>query len=185
MEVIEQPLSGVKVIVPVRHGDGRGFFSEVYNQKALRGHGIDIAFVQDNHSLSEKVGVLRGLHYQIPPFAQDKLVRVLRGAILDVAVDIREGSPTFGQHCVMELSAKNWHQALVPAGFAHGFVTLEPGTEVMYKVSHYWSRDHERGIIWDDPDLGIRWPISSDQVQLSDKDKELPHFSEVKDFFRF
>jgi len=182
MDVIALDIPDVKLIVPPKFGDERGFFSETYNQQRFLDHGIDMTFVQDNHSLSADVGVLRGLHFQKPPFAQDKLVRVLKGRILDVAVDLRKNSPTFGQHVSAELSAENWTQILVPIGFAHGFVTLEPNTEVTYKVSAPYAPDHEDGIMWNDPDLGIDWPIQESQVQLSAKDKVLPSF---KDSFTF
>ncbi|MDV7341701.1 dTDP-4-dehydrorhamnose 3,5-epimerase [Terasakiella sp. A23] len=182
MDVIALDIPDVKLIVPAKFGDERGFFSETYNQQRFLDAGIDMTFVQDNHSLSADVGVLRGLHYQKPPFAQDKLVRVLKGRILDVAVDLRKDSPTFGQHVSAELSAENWTQILVPIGFAHGFVTLEPNTEVTYKVTAPYAPDHEDGIMWNDPDLDIDWPIAEDQVQLSAKDKILPAF---KDSFTF
>ncbi|MEL6209765.1 MAG: dTDP-4-dehydrorhamnose 3,5-epimerase, partial [Pseudomonadota bacterium] len=145
----------VRVIRPRKFGDHRGFFSETYNRRAFAEAGIDLDFVQDNHSLSGEVGTIRGLHYQSPPFAQDKLVRVVRGAILDVAVDIRRGSPTFGQHVAAKITAEDWNQILVPVGFAHGFVTLEPGTEVIYKVTNYYAPDCDHGILWNDPALAI------------------------------
>ena len=151
MEVVETAIPEVKVIKPKKHGDHRGFFSETYNKKALAGVGIDFDFVQDNHSRSATKGTLRGLHCQIPPFGQNKLVRVVRGAIFDVAVDLRTGSPTFGQYVSAVISAEEWNQILVPIGFAHGFCTIEPDTEVIYKVTKYWSAGHERGILWDDP----------------------------------
>src|SRR5204863_3577773 len=139
MQVIPTEIPAIKLLLPKKFGDHRGFFSEVYSRKALAEAGTLTDFVQDNHSLSVEKGVLRGLHYQIAPLAQDKLVRVVRGAILDVAVDIRRRSPTFGRHVKVVLSAENWHQVFVPIGFAHGFVTLEPNTEVFYKVSTYYS----------------------------------------------
>lgn len=179
MEVQETAIPEVKLIVPRRHGDHRGFFSETYNERALAGQGIDLHFVQDNHSLSAERGVVRGLHYQEPPFAQDKLVRVVRGAILDVAVDLRAGSPTFGQHVAVELDAENWRQLLVPIGFAHGFATLEPQTEVIYKVTDYYAPDHDRGLRWNDPALGIDWPFSEEEAILSDKDRAQPYLSEL------
>lgn len=147
--------------------------------------GIDIEFVQDNHSYSAAKGVLRGLHYQTPPHAQDKLVRCTRGRILDVAVDIRKGSPTFGDHVAVELSALNWSQLFVPKGFAHGFLTLEPHCEVQYKVTDYYSRESDRSIRWDDPDLAISWPLSGEVMSLSAKDKEAPHLKEVELVFEY
>src|SRR5439155_23971849 len=145
MQVIETAIPAVMILQPRKHGDHRGFFSEIYSRKALRDLAeIDIEFVQDNHSLSAEKGVLRGLHYQIAPMAQDKLIRVVRGAILDVALDIRRGSPTFGKHVSAVISAENWKQILIPIGFAHGFVTLESNTEVAYKVTNYYSPAHDR-----------------------------------------
>ncbi len=169
----------VKVIVPDRFGDDRGFFSETYSRRVMADAGIEEEFVQDNHSLSAVVGTVRGLHYQLPPFAQAKLVRVIRGAVVDVAVDIRRGSPTFGQHVAVTLSAAAWNQIYVPAGFAHGFCTLEPDTEVVYKVTAYYSRAHDRGISWNDPQLGIAWPVESATAQLSDKDRNQPRLADV------
>lgn len=169
----------VKVIVPDRFGDDRGFFSETYSRRVMADAGIEEEFVQDNHSLSAVVGTVRGLHYQLPPFAQAKLVRVIRGAVVDVAVDIRRDSPTFGQHVAVTLSAATWNQIYVPAGFAHGFCTLEPDTEVVYKVTAYYSRAHDRGISWNDPQLGIAWPVESATAQLSDKDRNQPRLADV------
>src|SRR3954464_7527778 len=148
MQLIPTDIPAIKLLLPKKFGDHRGFFSEVYSRKALADVGILTDFVQDNHWRSVEKGVLRGLHYQIAPMAQDKLVRVVQGAILDVAVDIRKSSPTFGQHVSAMISAENWHQIFVPVGFAHGFVTLEPHTEVLYKVSTYYSPSHERGVRW-------------------------------------
>ncbi len=185
MEVVETAIPEVKVIKPKKHGDHRGFFSETYNQRALAGAGIDLDFVQDNHSLSATRGTLRGLHCQIPPFGQDKLVRVVRGAVFDVAVDLRTGSPTFGQHVTAVISADEWNQILVPIGFGHGFCTLEPDTEVIYKVTNYWSADHERGIRWDDPALGIEWPVAIDEMVLSEKDTEWPTLEEADGWFAY
>jgi len=147
MEVVRAAIPEVKIITPKKFGDHRGFFSETYNKNALAGVGIDFHFVQDNHSLSATKGTLRGLHCQIPPFGQDKLVRVVRGAIFDVAVDLRTGSPTFGQYVSTVISAEEWNQIFVPIGFAHGFCTIEPDTEVIYKVTNYWSPEHESGLI--------------------------------------
>ena len=159
MQVEETAIPAVKIVSPLKHGDERGFFSEVYNRSVWRDAGLDYVFVQDNHSFSAAEGTLRGLHYQTPPFAQDKLVRVSRGRILDVAVDIRRSSPTFGKFVAVELSAENWRQLLVPAGFAHGFVTLAPNAEVLYKTTALYSPAHDFGIAWDDPDIGIHWPL--------------------------
>lgn len=176
-------LPDVKLLKPKRFGDQRGFFSEVYNKRALAEAGVELDFVQDNHSLSGKAGTVRGLHFQTAPFAQDKLVRVTRGRILDVAVDLRRSSPTFGRHVAVELSAENWLQLLVPVGFAHGFCTLEDDTEVMYKVTNYYSGAHDKGIAWDDPALGIVWPVSAGQATLSEKDRQLPPLSECLNAF--
>jgi|SRR5579875_610482 len=183
IEIYPTEIPDVKIIKPKRHADSRGFFSETYNKKALSEAGIDLDFVQDNHSLSGEKGVVRGLHYQTRPFAQDKLVRVTRGSVLDVAVDLRKGSPTFGRHVSAQLSADDWNQILVPIGFAHGFCTLEPNTEVIYKVTSYYAPDHDRGLFWNDPQLGIQWPVSPDQALLSEKDKHLPQLSELLDLF--
>jgi dTDP-4-dehydrorhamnose 3,5-epimerase len=183
MQVVPTEIPAIKLLVPKKFGDLRGFFSEVYSRKALADAGITTDFVQDNHSLSVEVGVLRGLHYQVPPMAQDKLVRVVHGAILDVAVDIRRDSPTFGKHVAAELSAANWNQIFVPAGFAHGFVTLQPNTEVLYKVSTYYSPGHERGIRWNDPKLEINWDIDETRAILSNRDREHPELANAKDLF--
>lgn len=181
-EIHPTRLEGVLEIVPARFGDTRGFFSETYNATRLAEAGIDLIFVQDNHSLSARRGVLRGLHYQLPPRAQDKLVRVVRGAIFDVAVDIRRGSPTFAQWVGVELSAEKWNQLLVPKGFAHGFVTLTENTEVVYKVTDYYSPEHDRSIRYDDPDIAIDWPVAADQLQLSDKDRAAARLATVEIF---
>ncbi|HEB56385.1 MAG TPA: dTDP-4-dehydrorhamnose 3,5-epimerase [Gammaproteobacteria bacterium] len=183
MELRDTEIPDVKILKPKKFGDHRGFFSETYNKKILSELGIDMDFVQDNHSLSVEKGVIRGLHYQTPPFAQDKLVRVVHGAILDVAVDMRKSSPTFGKHITAVISADNWEQILVPAGFAHGFCTLEENTEVIYKVTNYYAPDHDTGIRWNDPELGIDWPISENEAILSDKDKIQPFFSEATYYF--
>tara|TARA_E500000318_G_scaffold108872_1_gene120635 strand:+ start:619 stop:1179 length:561 start_codon:yes stop_codon:yes gene_type:complete len=169
-------LDGVLLITPDKFGDERGFFSETYNAAALRTHGIEAEFDQDNHSFSATPGTLRGLHFQRAPTAQTKLVRVTRGSVLDVAVDIRTGSPTYGRHVAAELSADNWTQILVPAGFAHGFCTLEPDTEVLYKVDAPYAPQDEGGLRWDDPDLGIQWPEFAGAV-LSQRDGEWPSFT--------
>ena len=172
-------ISEVRVLTPKKHGDHRGLFSEVYNKKAFAEAGIEIEFVQDNHSLSAQKGTVRGLHFQSPPFAQDKLVRVVRGSVFDVAVDLRKGSATYGEHVGVVLSAEAWNQLLVPIGFAHGFMTLEADTEVVYKVSDYYAPDHDHGLLWNDPALGIRWPMADEEAILSDKDRAQPTLSEL------
>ncbi len=172
-------LDGVIEILPDKFGDDRGFFSETYNSSTFADAGIDLNFVQDNHSYSAEKGVLRGLHFQMPPFAQDKLVRVTRGSVFDVAVDIRKGSPTYAQWVGVELSAEKWNQLLVPKGFAHGFVTLEPNTEFLYKVTSFYSRECDRSIRFDDPEIGIDWPFDMSQVVLSDKDRAAGLLSET------
>jgi dTDP-4-dehydrorhamnose 3,5-epimerase len=183
MEVVPTEIADIKLLKPVRHIDSRGFFSEVFRENVLSQHGIDIHFVQDNHSLSANKGVVRGLHFQIPPFDQAKLVRVTVGLIFDVAVDIRWGSPSFGRHVSAVLSASDWNQILIPTGFAHGYCTLEPNTEVIYKVSNYYSAVHDRGLLWSDPALGIAWPVSADEALLSDKDREQPVLSLLPRYF--
>jgi len=176
-------IPAVKIVTPRKHGDSRGFFSETYKESDWRNAGLDLTFVQDNHSLSAPVGTLRGLHFQLPPFAQDKLVRVTRGRILDVAVDIRRSSPTFGKHVAVELSADNWRQLFVPVGFAHGFVTLEPNTEVLYKVTSIYSPEHDRGISFDDPDLAIDWSAPPHGPVLSEKDRKWPRLRDIEQAF--
>lgn len=175
----------VLIISPTKHGDQRGFFSETYSRAGLAEAGIGIEFVQDNHALSVHSGTVRGLHFQTHPFAQDKLVRVGRGAIFDVAVDLRVGSPTFGQHVSAIISADAWNQILVPIGFAHGLVTLKPNTEVIYKVSSLYSTEHDKGLFWKDPALGIDWPVNETGALLSEKDKQLPCLSELPDYFHY
>ena len=174
LDVRPLALPDVREIRPARHGDERGFFSEVWNAETWRAAGIELQFVQDNHSFSAHRGVLRGLHYQLLPVAQDKLVRVTRGAIFDVAVDIRRGSPTFGQWVGATLSATEWNQLLVPKGFAHGFVTLEADTEVQYKVTAPYSPQCDRAVRFDDPAIGIDWPLPADALTLSAKDQAAP-----------
>jgi dTDP-4-dehydrorhamnose 3,5-epimerase len=183
MEIITTALSGAVEIRAVRHGDDRGWFSETYKRDVLRDAGIDIDFMQDNESFSAPTGTLRGLHYQIAPHAQDKLVRVIDGSILDIAVDIRRASPTFGQHIAVTLTADDAHQLLVPAGFAHGFCTLEPNVRVAYKVSGKYAPDSERAIRWDDPDLAIGWQLPPGGPTLSDKDEIAPLFANQPDLF--
>lgn len=179
MKVETLPLAGLLLIEPARIGDARGFFSETFRVDRFEEAAGPVRFVQDNHSLSAGRGTIRGLHYQRAPRAQGKLVRVTRGAVLDVAVDIRSGSPTFGRHVALELSAENWRQLWIPAGFLHGFCALCDDVEVMYKVDDYYSREHDAGVRWDDPDIGIAWPVSADEAQLSDKDRVLPLLREI------
>jgi dTDP-4-dehydrorhamnose 3,5-epimerase len=183
LEIELTAIPDVRILTPKRFDDGRGFFSEVYNRRRFENAGLKLDFVQDNHSLSTKVGTIRGLHFQAPPFAQDKLVRVVRGRILDVAVNLRRSSATFGQHVAVELSAENWHQLLVPVGFAHGFCTLEPDTEVLYKVTAYYSAAHDRGLAFDDPALAIEWPVAPAEAVVSDKDRQHPRLSELPVYF--
>jgi dTDP-4-dehydrorhamnose 3,5-epimerase len=183
VEVSPTEIEAVRLILPRIHRDHRGFFSETYNRSGLATSGIDLEFVQDNHSLSVERGVVRGLHFQIPPYAQDKLVRVVRGSIFDIAVDLRQGSPTYGRHAARVISAADWNQILIPIGFAHGFCTLEPNTEVIYKVTNYYSPEHDRGLLWNDPELGIAWPLAETEAILSDKDKKQPRFCELPRYF--
>lgn len=182
VDVRRLDIPDVLEITPAKFGDDRGFFSETFNGEVLKAAGIDLVFVQDNHSFSAARGVLRGLHYQLPPHAQDKLVRVVKGAIFDVAVDIRRASPTFGKWVGLEVSAIKWNQILVPKGFAHGFVTLEPDTEVVYKVTDVYAPDCDRNIRFDDTDIGIEWPVDVSSVQLSSKDAAAPSFNSVDVF---
>ena len=174
IEVRQLALDGVVEVRPQRFGDDRGFFSEVWNREALAGAGLPVDFVQDNHSYSASKGVLRGLHFQLAPAAQDKLVRVTRGAVFDVAVDIRPASSTFGKWVGVTLSAELWNQLFVPKGFAHGFLTLVEDCEVQYKVSAPYSTEHDRSLRFDDPAIGIEWPDVGIEFQLSAKDRDAP-----------
>lgn len=178
--------SPVRLFTPPRYADSRGWFSETYNMETFAKSGLNTRFVQDNHSLSSAPFTLRGLHFQRPPRAQAKLVRCVRGRIFDVAVDLRLGSPTYGQWVGAELSAENGHQLYVPAGFAHGFLTLEPGCEVCYKCSDVYAPEQDGGIQWDDPDIGIAWPIPKGITPiLSPKDAALPPLSGFSSVFAF
>ncbi|MDQ8733039.1 dTDP-4-dehydrorhamnose 3,5-epimerase [Paenibacillus sp. LHD-38] len=183
MKIIVSKLPGVKLIEPAVFGDHRGFFMESYNEQVAHENGIPHAFIQDNHSLSVEAGVLRGLHYQLSPKAQTKLVRVTSGAIYDVVMDIRNGSPSFGQWQGFILSAANKRQLLVPQGFAHGFCTLVPNCEVQYKVDALYSPEHDRGIAWNDPALAIDWPTT--KPILSDKDNKHPVLADAEINFVF
>jgi dTDP-4-dehydrorhamnose 3,5-epimerase len=183
MKVTTTKLHGLKLIDPAVFGDHRGFFMESYSSRLYADKGIDCVFIQDNHSLSAEAGVLRGLHYQLNPKAQSKLVRVTAGAIYDVVVDIRQGSPTFGQWEGFILSASNKRQLFIPQGFAHGFCTLVPQTELLYKVDEFYSPEHDRGIAWNDPALAIDWPLL--QPVLSDKDAKQPVLVDAEINFNF
>jgi dTDP-4-dehydrorhamnose 3,5-epimerase len=173
----------ILVLKPKRHGDDRGFFSETYNRQALAEAGVMLDFVQDNHAHSACRGTVRGIHFQLPPFAQAKLIRVVRGAIFDVAVDLRRGSPSYGQHVAVELSAGAWNQILIPMGFGHGLCTLTDDTEVLYKVSDYYAPNHDRGVLWNDSDLGIDWPVGADEAILSEKDRRQPRLRNLPSCF--
>jgi dTDP-4-dehydrorhamnose 3,5-epimerase len=180
MDVIDLDIPDVKVIVPRRFTDDRGFFSETWNGQRLAEVGLTIKFVQDNHSHSIRAGTVRGLHYQRPPHAQGKLVRVTRGRILDVAVDVRRGSPTYRRWVARELSAENGEQLWVPRGFLHGFVTREPGTDVVYKVDAPYAAESDGAVRFDDPDLGIDWALGGAETFLSAKDAAAPRFADFE-----
>lgn len=184
MDVVRLPIPDVILLTPEKKSDNRGFFSEVYNQKKLHEIGVSETFVQDNHSLSRHLHVVRGLHFQKPPCAQGKLIRVISGSILDIALDIRPASPTFGKHVSALLSAENWRQLWIPKGFAHGFCTLEKNTEVVYKVTESYSPKDEIGIKYNDPSLGIDWklPENANPI-LSTNDQENLSFAEAKEHF--
>ena len=182
MIVEKTAIPDVLLLTPQRFLDGRGFFSETWNESRFAAAGIPGPFVQDNHARSADRGVVRGLHLQIAPNAQGKLIRVVRGSIWDVAVDIRPDSPTYGRHVGAVLSAENWRQLWVPAGLLHGYCTIEPDTEVIYKVTAPWDRHAERGVIWNDPALGIPWPISPAEAILSDKDRTLPRLADCAEW---
>ncbi len=185
MKIETFDIDGVFMVTPTKHGDSRGFFSETFRADVFAERGVTAPFVQDNHVRSTTKGVLRGLHFQVPPRAQGKLVRCTEGAILDVAVDIRKGSPTFGKHVAVELMAANWRQLWVPPGFAHGYVTLEEVCEVIYKVTDYYAPDCDRGIAFDDPALAIDWRLPAGALMLSDKDRKQPLLAEIDVPFTF
>ncbi len=183
MKIESTAIPDVKILTPPRHGDHRGFFSETWKRSAFTEIGLDFDFLQDNHAWSREIGVVRGLHFQTPPFAQVKLVRVTRGRVIDVAVDIRRSSPTYGRHVAIEISAENWRQVLIPIGFAHGYCTLEPDTEVLYKVTAPYAPSHDSGLAFDDPDLGIDWGVSLERAVLSDKDRKHPRLADLPPHF--
>ena len=183
MDVQEFKIKELKLILPKRFSDARGYFQETWSNRVYRDALGQVDFVQDNLSLSLRRGTLRGLHFQRSPCAQGKLVRVGRGSIFDVAVDIRKGSPTYGQHVAVTLDANDGAQFWVPPGFLHGFCTLEDNTEVCYKATSYYSPAHDAGVVWNDPDLGIKWPIDTGSVMLSEKDERLPRLRELPSLF--
>lgn len=183
MQIVRTEISGVLILQPSKHGDHRGFFSETFKLSALKEAGVDIEWVQDNHSYSAERGVVRGLHFQRAPKAQAKLLRVVRGAIWDVAVDLRKGSTTFGRHVAIELSEDNWKQLYVPVGFAHGFCTLTRDCEVLYKVSADYGPSEEGGLLWNDPELGIEWPIDAEGATMSDRDRAWPSLTQLNSPF--
>jgi dTDP-4-dehydrorhamnose 3,5-epimerase len=186
MEIIAADgMPAVRIVTPRRHHDGRGFLSETWREDALRKAGLDTRFVQDNHVLSRSAGTLRGMHFQIGPSAQGKLIRCVKGRVFDVAVDVRHGSPTFGGFVGLELSAENWKQVYVPVGFAHGYCTLEDDTEVVYKVTAYHDAAAERGFRWNDAEVGIRWPVTEATAVLSEKDVKLPRLHELQSYFSY
>jgi len=183
MQITSTAIPDVKIISPRRFADARGYFCETYTNRAWQAAGMDVGFVQDNESLSVQKGVVRGLHYQIPPVAQAKLVRVLCGAILDVAVDIRRGSPTFGRQMSVVISAADGRQVFIPPGFAHGYLTLEANTLISYKVSDYYAPTCDRGIRWNDPALGIDWGVDEERAILSDRDRLHPLLKDATELF--
>ena len=176
-------IAGPVLVAARRFGDHRGFFLETYSAKDFAALGLPDVFVQDNHSLSAQAGTVRGIHFQAPPHAQAKLVRVLRGAVLDIAVDLRRGSATYGMNVAVTISAGNAYQLYVPAGFGHGFCTTAPDTEVAYKVSDLYAPDCDRNLLWNDPDLALPWPVDSASAQLSDKDRTAPRFADFHSCF--
>ena len=183
MQVTRLAIPDVLLVRPKRHGDARGYFVETFNDRIFRREIADIAFVQDNEALSAQQGTVRGLHFQRPPSAQGKLVRALKGAIFDVAVDIRHGSPTFGHHVSALLTAETGDQLWVPPGFAHGYCTVEPDSVIAYKVTAFYSAADDAGMAWDDPALGVDWPVEPGAALLSDKDKRQPKLAELPPLF--
>lgn len=185
MKIQALSIPEVLLITPPKFGDSRGFFSETWSAAKLAAQGFHAEFVQDNQSYSAQQGTIRGLHCQIAPSVQGKLVRVIKGAIWDVAVDIRQGSPTYGKFAAAELSEENWAQLWIPGGFLHGFCTIAPDTEVIYKVTGDYDRAAERAVIWNDPDLALPWPVGAGQEILSDKDRLLPRLAECEPWFTY
>lgn len=185
LDVEQTKLSGVKILTPKRFTDDRGFFSETYNEKRFHDAGIKEVFVQDNHSLSASKGTVRGLHYQAPPFAQAKLVRAVSGIVIDIAVDIRKGSPTFGHHVAVELSAENGKQLYIPEGFLHGFATLTEDAEIVYKVNNFYSKDHDGAVLWNSEGLDIDWHLEAADAVLSEKDTKADAWKNFDSPFEF
>jgi len=185
MEITTTLLDDVLLLAPKRYSDARGFFSETFSKRSYAEFGIVNEFVQDNHSLSRQRGVVRGLHFQAPPHAQAKLLRVLHGAIVDVVVDIRVGSPTYGKFAMAEMSAENWSQIYIPPGFAHGFCTLKPDTEILYKVDNYYAPTHDHGLCWNDPAVGITWPVDEAAAILSERDQAHPLLADLPTYFNY
>jgi dTDP-4-dehydrorhamnose 3,5-epimerase len=185
MEIRALAIKDVLLITPKRFEDSRGFFTELYSRQTFLEAGITTDFVQDNFSRSNDVGVVRGLHFQAPPFAQAKLLRVLRGAIFDVVVDLRHGSPSYGRSASITLTGESGSQLYVPEGFAHGFCTIEPGTEITYKVNAYYAPQHDRGLLWSDPALGINWPVDPAAITLSERDRRHPPLAELPRYFDY
>ena len=185
MKLAVRPLRipDLKLITGARVADQRGYFAETYVRRDFAAAGLDYDFVQDNQSGSQAAGTVRGLHFQSPPFAQAKLIRVLKGRIFDACLDLRRGSPTYGQHASIELNSTSGHQLLIPQGFAHGFCTLEPDTEVLYKVTNVYAPEHDRGIYWNDPALGIAWPAMASERNVSEKDRSLPKHADLPAYF--
>jgi len=185
MNIHKFEVPDLKLIVPKRFSDPRGYFSEIWSDRQFRKEIADVPFVQDNQSVSARKGTLRGLHFQKPPFAQGKLIRVVSGSILDIAVDFRKGSPTYRRHIAIKLDALEGAQLWVPPGFLHGFCTLEDTTEIFYKVTAFYSANHDAGVLWNDPDLGIYWPVDFASAILSEKDQRLPRLCDVPDYFEY
>jgi dTDP-4-dehydrorhamnose 3,5-epimerase len=183
MDIRTLQIPGPDVVVPRKFSDARGFLSETYTEAAFAAKVAPVRFVQENHAYSEHAGTIRGIHFQVPPHAQGKLVRVVRGAIFDVVVDLRTTSPNFGRYAVAELSAANWNQLWIPEGFGHGLCTLEPHTEVIYKITAPYNPDSERGIAWNDPDLAVVWPLGQREPLLSDRDRCHPRLADMPAYF--